>query len=256
MKDNVIIYEQPLNELIRACLRLEHLFNQMDHQINDTSASGTRNVVTTIINLLHLLDRPDIKAKLAKEISHHMSLLARLENTPAIDREKLQELMQQLDDLMRCFIDSNGKIGQSLREIELLNNLRVHLSSPGGGCSFDIPVFHYWQQQSVEKRQAAIKTWLHEFSNIRKSIEIILQLIREGTKIHPKTAEQGFYQELLDPQINLRLIRVGMPKDIAAYPEISVSRHFLSVRFLIPNIHERPAQYPQNFEFWLSHCSS
>lgn len=253
--ENTIIYEQPLNEIVRVCLRLEQLFTQVDHQVSDTSILGTRNLISLIINILQLLDRPDLKAKLAKELSHQISLLQRLESTPEIDQSKLRTILKQLDELNRCFIDSSGKIGQPLREIELLNNLRLHLASAGGGCSFDIPVYHYWLHQPVEKRKDTINSWLNEFNNIRLASSLLLQLTREGSKVHLKTAEQGFYQELLDPQINLRLIRVTIPSEVPAYPEVSVGRHFLSIRYFSPNIHDRPTQYMHNFEFRLSYCT-
>lgn len=256
MNAELIIYEQPLNELIRVCLRIEHLFYQIEHQINDNSVMATRNIIAIIINLLQLLDRPDLKAKLAKEISHQMSLLSRLEKTAGIDQEKLHKLLKELESLMRGLIDSSKKIGHNLREIELLNNLRLHLASPGGGCSFDIPVFHYWLHLPAAERKVTIKAWLEEFHDIRTASSLILQLVREGSKSQQKKAEQGFYQELLDPQINLRLIRVSIDKSIAAYPEISVGRHFISVRFFIPTIKERPTQFLQNLLFMLSYCNS
>lgn len=256
MVDDIIFYEQPLNELIRVCLRIEQLFNQIDHQINDHSILGMRNVITFIINLLQLLDRPDLKAKLAKEISHQMSLLMRLQNTQGIDQPKLNHLLKELEELMRGFIDSSKKIGHNLREIELLNNLRLHMASPGGGCSFDIPVFHYWLRRPMDELQATIKAWLAEFNIIRSASSLILQLVREGSKSHTKTAEHGFYQELLDPQINLRLVRVGLPRAVLAYPEISLGRHFLSVRFFVPSIKERPTQYLHHLQFLLAYCNS
>jgi cell division protein ZapD len=255
MIENATIYEQPLNEIIRVCLRLEQLFAQIDHQISDASILGTRNVVTAIINVLQLLDRPDLKTKLAKELTNQAAILMRLENTPQIDKVKLQSILKQLDELSRCFIDSSGKIGQPLREIELLNNLRLHLASPGGGCSFDIPVYYQWLNQSTEKRKETLRSWLTEFNNVKHATSLLLQLTREGSKVQQKKAEQGFHQELLDPQINLRLIRVAIPNTIVAYPEISIGRHFLSIRFFAPNIHERPTQYFHNFDFWLSYCT-
>ena len=253
---DAIIYEQPLNELIRVCLRIELLFLQIDHQIEDSSVLATRNVIAAIINLLQLVDRPDLKAKLAKELSHQTMLLARLESTPEIDLPKLRNILKQLEDLARCFIDSSKKIGQNLREIELLNNLRLHLASPGGGCSFDIPIYYYWLNQPSEERQVILKSWMEQFNNIRAAASLILQLVREGAKSQQKTAEHGFYQELLDPQINLRLIRVAIPKSIRAFPEISIGRHYLSVRFYTPIIQERPPQYLEHLQFWIAHCSS
>lgn len=256
MTENVIIYEQPLNELIRVCLRLEQLFLQIDHQITDTSHFGTRNMIAAIIVVLQLLDRPDLKAKLAKELSHQMSLLARLANTPEIDKTKLQALLKQLDELGRCFIESSGKLGQGLREVELLNTLRLHLATPGGGCSFDIPVYYCWLQQPAEKRVALIKEWLKEFTNVRLANELILKLVREESKIQLKSAANGFHQELLDPQTNLRMVRVMVPSDIAAYPEISIGRHFLSIRYFVPSILTRPVQYQHTVNFKLAYCTA
>jgi cell division protein ZapD len=256
MINDTIVYEQPLNELIRVCLRIELIFSQIDHQFDDVSLIGSRNVIASIINLLQILDRPDLKAKLAKELSHQNSLLLRLENTPEIDQEKLHALLKQIDELTRCFIDSSKKIGQNLREIELLNTLRLHLASPGGGCSFDIPLYHYWLNQPIETRQTALTTWIGEFNTIRAAASLILRLVRESAKSQQKTADHGFYQELLDPQTNLRMIRVWIPKNITAYPEISIGRHYLSVRFFYPNVQERPTQYFEHLLFWISHCSS
>src|SRR5579863_7943324 len=144
-----IVYEQPLNEVIRVCLRLEKSFQQIDHAMVDTSQLGTRNVITLIIDILQLLDRPDLKAKLAKELSHHLANLSRYSNMPEIDSGKLQNLTQQLEKLSQNLIDSSGKIGHRLRDIELLNTIRLHLATPGGGCSFDIPLYHHWLQQAT-----------------------------------------------------------------------------------------------------------
>lgn len=250
-----ITYEQPLNEIIRVCLRLEQLFQQIDHQLADTSQLGTRNLITYIINILHLLDRPDLKAKLAKELSHHLTNLMRYHQAPDIDSVKLRELTTQLEELSRSLIDSSGKIGYRLRDTELLNTLRLHLASPGGGCSFDIPLFHFWLQQPAEVRTTTIKNWLTDFSQIRSAVTLLLDLVRRNIKTEQKTAVHGFHQELLDPQSNLRMLRISISRTINAFPEISVGRHFLSVRFFSPDIDKRPAQYTENLDFLLEYCN-
>lgn len=255
MKDK-IIYDQPLNEVIRVCLRLEQLFHQIDHQLIDLSMLGARHVISLIINTLHILDRPDLKAKLAKELSLLLANLMRYGDMPDIDAKKLQKLTDQLEDLSRRLIDSNGKIGQRLRDIELLNTLRLHLSSPGGACSFDTPLYHYWLQQPPELRHEIISDWLSEFNEIRTAVALVLDLVRNNAKVEEKTAVHGFHQELLDPQSNLRMIRIGIPPSVSAYPEISIGRHFLSVRFYFPNIDKRPAQFTENLSFWIAYCNS
>jgi cell division protein ZapD len=130
--NDIITYEQPLNEIIRTCLRLEHLFQQINHQLHDTTTLGTRHLMSLIINLLHLLERPDLKSKLAKELTHHQAMLLRHEKTIATstDQQKYDALLKKIEELTTLFINSSGKIAQPLRDIELLNNLRLHLASP------------------------------------------------------------------------------------------------------------------------------
>lgn len=253
---DTITYDQPLNEVIRVCLRLEQLFDQIDHQLGDTSMLGTRNVINFIINVLHILDRPDLKAKLAKELSHHLANLMRYNNAPEVDESKLTLVTAQLEEHSRSLIDTSGKIGYRLRDVELLNTLRLHLASPGGGCSFDIPIYHYWLQQPAEERLQTINDWLNEFTQIRTVIALILDLVRNNGKIEEKTAVHGFHQELLDPQSNLRMIRIAIARNIAAYPEISIGRHFLSVRFFSPDINKRSTQYAGNLLFLITYCNS
>lgn len=250
----MITYEQPLNEIIRVCLRLEQLFQQIDHQLPDTTMVGTRDLITYIINVLHILDRPDLKSKLAKEMGHQLTHLMRFKLSPDIDQAKFKTLIDQLEELSRALIDSSGKIGHRLRDIELLNMLRLQLASPGGGCSFDLPLFHYWLAQPSDVRLAIINEWLNEFSQIRAGVLLVLDIVRKNARLEKKTAVHGFHQELLDPQSNLRMIRVFIPKSIEAYPEISVGRHFLSVRYFSPSIDKRPVQFTENLEFELAYC--
>jgi cell division protein ZapD len=251
---NTIIYDQPLNEIIRVCLRLEQLFQQIDHQLNDSSLLATRNIVGYIITILHIVDRPDLKAKLAKELNQLHQNLSRYGNTPGIDTHKLKALTQQLDEHSRSLIDRNGKIGYRLRDVELLNTLRLHLASPGGGCNFDLPIYHYWLQQPAAERKQTIDEWLDDFAQIKTVVQLILELVRNNAKTEERKALHGFHQELLDSNANLRMIRVGLAENVSAYPEISIGRHFFSVRFYFPDILKRPVQYADNLPFWVSYC--
>lgn len=254
--NETVIYDHPLNEVIRVCLRLEQLFQQIDYQLDDMSIDGTRNLINHINNVLQILDRPDLKAKLAKELSILHANLLRFGNQPNVNAEKLTSLTQQLDEMSRTLIDSSGKIGHRLRDTELLNNLRMHLASPGGGCSFDMPIFHYWLQQSADTRKQTIAEWLTDFGQIRTAVTLLLELVRNNAKTEEKTAVHGFHQELLDPQSNLRMIRIGIARHTPAYPEISIGRHFFSVRFYFPYIEKRPTQYTENLNFWVAYCNS
>jgi cell division protein ZapD len=140
--------------------------------------------------------------------------------------------------------------------------LRLHLASPGGACSFDTPLYHYWLQQTPNLRQEIISDWLNDFTEIRTAVTLVLELVRNNAKIEDKTAVHGFHQELLDPQSNLRpqstlrMIRIGIPLNVTAFPEISIGRHFLSIRFYLPSIDKRPTQYTDNLDFSIAYCNS
>ena len=103
---DVVIYEQPLNELTRVCLRLEHLLAQADHEMKDDSIEGTRNTLSTLISILQLLERPDLKAKLAKEIGQQIRSLSRHENSPAVDQTKLKELLQSINKTLFIYLNT------------------------------------------------------------------------------------------------------------------------------------------------------
>ncbi|OGT61384.1 MAG: hypothetical protein A3F14_00645 [Gammaproteobacteria bacterium RIFCSPHIGHO2_12_FULL_43_28] len=251
-----IIYEQPLNETIRACLKLEQLFRQVDHQLANTDPEqATRNLTALIISILNVLDRVDLKIKLAKELSHYQASLKRFGKVPQIDAEKLQSLTKELDTLASGLIDSNGKIGQRLRDIELLNALRLQSVCTGGGNGVDIPLYYYWLQQPHTVRKKTILSWLAEFNRVRAAVTLLLDLIRHA-KFEQKTAVHGFHQELLDPQSNLRMIRIALDLSVQAYPEVSVGRHFMSIRYFSPDIEKRPAQFIETLPFLIAYCNS
>jgi cell division protein ZapD len=207
-----------------------------------------------IISILYLVDRPDLKSKLAKELSQQLTSLMKLNKSPEIDQIKFKEITEQLSFYAKYLIESSRKIGQRLREVELLNTLRFQLAHPGGACSFDMPLYHYWLNQSPKERHAILNDWIMEFSEIRAAITLLLTLVRQHSHSESKQALNGFHQEMLDPQSQLRMICLSIEKQHEAFPEISVGRHFLSVRFFIPTIHQAPTQYSGNVDFSLSYC--
>jgi cell division protein ZapD len=100
MSIETIIFEQPVNEHTRACLRLEQLFQQLAHCLGGPSVWDSRSALAAIIDILNILDRPDLKTKLTKELCRHLANLARLEQTPHVDRKKLSVILIELEDIV------------------------------------------------------------------------------------------------------------------------------------------------------------
>lgn len=254
LTDTSITYEQPLNEHIRVCLRLEHLFQKIKHHLNSHSSWDSRTTLTTVLEILNVIDRPDLKIKLTKALSRHAEILAQLEHVPSIDKQKLRAVLDELDQLTDSLHSTQGKLGQSLRGNDFLNTIRQQMGNPAGACNFSTPAYHLWVQHSPEDRIRDLKDWMKEFDQLRNTVELILQLTRENSTPRPVTATNGFYQESLNAQTDFQMIRVKLPTAVESYPEISVGRHRLSIHFFSLNTDGNSRQSTRDISFQLTCC--
>ena len=140
MPKDLIFYEQPLNERIRIFLRLEHLFRQALFNLRGPSVWETRQTMSCLIDILNIFDRSDLKTEVLKELERQTANLARLEQTPGVDWQKLNSILNEIEVLLEGLYNFSGRIGQSLRENEFLSMIRQRSVIPGGTCDFDLPL--------------------------------------------------------------------------------------------------------------------
>ena len=243
-----------MNEHIRTCLRLEHLFRKAYFNLEDHSTWHARSALAAIIHIANILDRPDIKTKISKELRRHIDNLSKHLQTPGIDEEKLKQYLDKLETLYLDLQSLNGRIGQTIRDNEFLANIRQYLFNPAGACSFDIPNLHHWLQKPSLRRTQDLSTWLSEFDIVQSVVNVILEIVRGSGIAENKLAHDGFYQEAIDPKAPCQLIRVAIPREYDTYPEISSGRHRVSIRFAQSNLADRPSQYGEDVPFSLSYC--
>lgn len=229
----MIFYEQPATELLRVCLRIEQLGQRLDHgmaRLKDPWA--TRAVLLALVELIQVLDRPDFKAGLLKSLNHHQAQLAPLLGSTAVDTAVLAPLLTQLETLLAATRSLPSRPGQTLLQNDLINTVRQHLFNPGGGCIFDAPRLHFWLHRSEQQQTQQLTEWLAEFTSIRETVQLLLLLLRDGTELEPEKAENGLFQRQMLPALSCQLVRVGIPKTAHYYPEISVSKHWVSIRLV------------------------
>ena len=228
-----IIYEQPLNERIRIFLRLEFLFAQAAHHLRGTSEWDSRSTLNSMLDILSIFGRTDLKTEVLKELERHASTLARLQLNPGIDRPRLEQVLKELEGLShKLHKASGGPIAADLRKNEFLGSIQQRTAIPGGTCDFDLPSYHFWLQQPPAERTRDLAGWLGRFEVIAQAIQLILRLIRDSAELKPATAETGFFQKNLDANHPCQLVRVAVSRDIPYYAEISGGRHRFTVRFL------------------------
>jgi cell division protein ZapD len=250
----MIIYEQPLNEIARILLKLEYLLQMCDHHMRRSEPWDSHTILIAICDVLNLLDRPDLRSKLSKEVQRYISTLGRLQNSPDINQPKLNSLLDRLNTIWQQLLSGNGRLAQVLRDDEFLNGVRQHLMSPAGTCSFDMPIYHYWGTQSAATRTTMINYWYAQLNDIRELNNLLLDLIRDSGRFEKLQARSGFYQSNLDPFLPCQLIRVALPAHIAMFPEISAGRHRLCVYFMVADFQRRPLQSTESVDFELALC--
>lgn len=255
MQETPIIFEQPLNELIRVCLRLEHLFNKVRDNMNLPSIWASRAALAGVLELVNLIDRPDLKTKLNKSLSQHATYLTQLRDSPQVDSTALNKILDELDEIIDHLYVLDGKLGQRLRDNEFLSGIRSHLNNPGGPCDFSLPAYQLWLHQPATERTNDLHFWFSDLELAYKAVKTLLRLTRESKSAQACIAPQGFYQQNLDPNIQAELIRVIIPAKFKLYPEVSVGRHRVLIRFYEENITGRGKQTETDVQFRLAYCA-
>lgn len=252
--ENIIYYEQPLNEKIRTFMRLEHLFLQSEHDFMGDDIWQSRSAINTLIEILAIFNRADLKTDFIKELERHAKTLEKMEQNPAVDHNRLAELLREMNHLAQYFHDFNGSLCSQLKQDEFLNTITQRSSIPGGSCSFDIPEYHHWLKQPPELRYEITKKWYSVFETPKKTIMLLLNIMRNSSLPTQQTANNGFFQETLDPNLPCKIIRVAVPANLPFYAEISGGKHRFVIRFINSALSEQSGQTTNDIDFELTRC--
>lgn len=255
-----ITYEFPLNERMRVFMRLEHLFTQLRHFLAGNTASDKRAVMMTLIDILSIFSRNNLKSELLIEIERLSRVLGILANNPetdTTDTQKMREMLLKLEDTKNNLYASSGKVGSKLIANNLFQSVSQRSAIPGGSCSFDLPAFHYWLSQDEAVQAKELDEWTRPFLEIHNAIELVLNYIRQSSEPTQEIAKGGFFQLSLPLEANesVQLLRVEMPKATPYFAEISGGKHRFTVRFMaLGHDSDRPAQTNRDVPFILTCC--
>lgn len=252
---DLVFYEQPLSERMRAFLRLEYLFDRARHQLERDDQFSSRATVETIIDILALIGRSDLKKELIKELERHALKLEGLARNPKVDTERLEAIVSRLRDLLGDLRASETAPGQELRNNELLGAVRQRSSIPAGTCDFDLPAYHYWLRGAPEQRASDLRRWLGRFDTLCDAITLCLGLVRDSATGTREMAHGGFFQRSLDTSQPYQMLRVAVSAQAPWYPEISAGKHRFTIRFMrAANPEARAVQAEEDVSFRLLCC--
>jgi cell division protein ZapD len=250
-----LIFEQPLNERMRTFLRLDYLYNQALYHNEKASQWGSRAAVSSLIDILAITTRGDVRAEVLKEIERHLTQLEGFGNKAGVDAARLRALVNNLTRLRSALSAAGNTYLQPLRDSEFLAAIKHRSAIPGGTCEFDLPDYFFWLNQDAASRTQAFNEWLALLRPLCDAVAEVLWLTRQNGRARREVAPGGTFAINFDRDTPLQLLRICLPHDSGLYPEISGSHHRCSVRFLRWNgLAARPSQAEEEVAFQLVTC--
>lgn len=250
-----LIFEQPLNERMRTFLRLDYLYNQALYHNEKASQWGSRAAVGSLIDILAITTRSDVRSDVLKEIERHLGQLSEYENKSGVDGGRLRALINNLTRLRTALSAAGASYLQPLRDSEFLAAIKHRSAIPGGTCEFDLPDYFFWLNQDAASRTQAFNEWLALLRPLCDAVAEVLWLTRQNGRSRNEIAVGGTFTINFDRDTPLQLLRICVPASAGIYPEISGSHHRCSVRFLTWNgLAARPSQAPGDITFQLVTC--
>lgn len=251
-----LVFEQPLNERMRAYLRIDFLYNQALYHAHSSSQWGSRAAISSLLDILAIITRSDTRADVLKELERQIALYTEFQRRPNIDVDRLQALVTNLGRLRTELLGAGSAWMQPLRDSNFLAAIRHRSTIPGGTCDFDLPDFSYWLSQSGETRERALADWLALLRPLCDSIAELLWLTRQGGRGRNELATNGVFHITFDRGSPVQLLRVAIDSGLGIFPEISGSHYRASVRFVgWQGLNERAKQMEGDVPFELICCS-
>ena len=251
-----LVFEQPLNERMRTFLRLDFLYNQALYHNEIASQWGSRAAMASLIDILAIMTRGDVRAEALKELEGQLTSLNEFQSKPGVDAQRLKTLMSNLLRLRADLMGAGTAFLQPLRHSEFLNSVKHRTAIPGGTCEFDLPDYYFWLSQPDELRMRAFSQWLALLRPLCDAIAELLWLTRQNGRTRDEVANGGTFNINFDRDHPLQLLRISLPASAGLYPEISGSHYRCNVRFLTWNgLATRPTQTEGDVPFTLSCCT-
>jgi cell division protein ZapD len=253
--DEPVVYEQPLNERMRTFLRLDFLYNQALYHNGMPSQWGSRAAVSSLLDILAITLRGDLRGDVLKELERHANTLAELQNRPGVDQPRLLALLSNLSRLRTELSGSGTGWLAPLRDSEFLASIKHRSAIPGGTCEFDLPDYSFWLSLAAEPRTHTFAKWLGLLRPLCDAIAELLWLTRQNGKVREEIAKAGVFNITFDRDTPYQLLRITLPPGSKLYPEISGSHYRCSMRFLEwSGLETRATQAEEDIPFTLTCC--
>lgn len=219
---DIAVFEHPLNERYRLFLRVEQIFEQIDHHLRGDDHWDTHAALQAALELLQTVSRGDSKRELIKELDRQRSVAAQPGSSE--DPRAFDQLLSELHT-------RTGTLGGELADNELIQQLKQRTTAGGRPGTIGLASYQEWLQRPAEERHEAVRAWLEPLQPARGAIHQCLGHLRQSAAWQPIESARGFYEQVLDPREPMQLLRVRLPEGGRRFPEVSAGRQRFTIRF-------------------------
>ena len=255
LKEEALEFEQPLSERMRTFLRVDFLYQQLLYHAQDLTGFSARATIGTLLEILAILSRGDIRGQVIKELERHTGILSSYSSRRNVDLERVKVLLGNVETLRSALAESAPQFMTSVKECEFLNMIKHRSLIPGGTCMFDLPDYAYWLRLPLTERINQLDEWTRGLRTVCNAVSEVLWLTRHTSEPGEQIATGGMYQHSMDRSEQPLLVRVLVAADVGAFPKISAGKHRFTVRFVTwEGIDARPKQVTEDIPFRLALC--
>ncbi len=247
-------YEYPLNERIRALLRLEDLFERFEIFSLRDDAHDHHVALLTLFEILEVTARGDLRSDLLQEFERQRQTISSFRGNPSVSVDALEATLARIEDAVGGLTRLSGRTGQNLRDNEWLMSIRSRTGIAGGACEFDLPSYYAWQNRPAEARREDIIRWAAPLQPLQVALTVVLGLLRRSGTWVRVSSQQASYQQPLGGRI-YQMVQVRLDPTLGAIPEISANRYLLWIRFTSQTGDQRPRAFEGDVDFELALCN-
>ncbi|WP_133130046.1 cell division protein ZapD [Legionella yabuuchiae] len=229
MLNETITFQLATHFLSKIALRLECLFLTVEQACEETHPVIHHYALKNIIEIVKIVEKPELKSRFLKEL---MRIEHAIHKTQfSISSEQYTKLFTQVQYLSHAA----GRLGGSIQSDPFLQAIRLAQASEHNDCEFHSPQLLLWLENTPQKRQHDLLSWLKKLQSLQETVSVYLSLLRNTAQFNTIDMYNGFYQRSLPSKISCHLILLRMDKDCGIVPKMHVGHHGLSLRLCEAN---------------------
>ena len=226
-----IIYEQPVAENIRNFLKCEYLFEKFNAALLQEDLWGVKSSISTLLEMSDFIMRINLKIELLKDLKKCMLYLKALTNDNNVKTIELNDYISKIETSINMINNINESPSKLIVDNEFLMQINNKIHIPAGDNFFDMPGYLNFLSSSKSSIIEHINIWYEPFSPLISASKLILNIRRNTSDFLLRTSSKSYFEQKIDKNSRVDLVRIKLLKKDNIYPVISVNRQNISVIF-------------------------